>query len=71
MSHIFVSAVEEPEEVAPPSVCLTQPCLVQVFRNGEHENGKNFTISPADVEAVADLGEWLGPKMECVSEGMR
>eukprot|EP00752_Nemacystus_decipiens_P008301 g7421.t1 len=62
---------QEPMEVAPPSACFTQPCLLQVFHNGEHENGKNFTISPSDVEGVEDIGEWLGPKMDCVSEGMR
>ncbi|CBN75608.1 conserved unknown protein [Ectocarpus siliculosus] len=54
-----------------PSVCLTQPCKVKVFHNGEHEGGKSFTVSPADVEGLQDLGEWLGPKMECVSQGMR
>lgn len=62
---------QQPEEVAPPSACFTQPCLLQVFHNGEHANGKNFTVSPADVEGVEDIGEWLGPKMDCVSEGMR
>lgn len=54
-----------------PSVCLTQPCKVKVFHNGEHEGGASFTVSPADVEGLEDLGEWLGPKMECVSQGMR
>ncbi|CAB1105756.1 unnamed protein product [Ectocarpus sp. CCAP 1310/34] len=54
-----------------PSVCLTQSCNVKVFHNGEHEGGKSFTVSPADVEGLEDLGEWLGPKMECVSQGMR
>lgn len=54
-----------------PSVCLTQPCKVKVFRNGEHEEGRSFTVSPADVEGLEDLGELLGPKMECVSQGMR
>ncbi|CAM9332570.1 unnamed protein product [Ectocarpus sp. 13 AM-2016] len=54
-----------------PSVCLTQSCEVKVFPNGEHEGGKSFTVSPADVEGLEDLGEWLGPKMECVSQGMR
>lgn len=63
--------MEDEEEAVPPSVCLTQPCLIQVFNNGEHENGKNFTVSPADMEGLEDVGQWLGPKMECVSEGMR
>ncbi|CAM9829612.1 unnamed protein product [Pylaiella littoralis] len=62
---------DEPEEVEPPSVCLTQTCQVKVYHNGEHEKGVIFTITPQDMEGVEDLGEWLGPKMECVSQGMR
>ncbi|CAM9469346.1 unnamed protein product, partial [Hapterophycus canaliculatus] len=62
---------EEVVEVVPPSICLTQPCKVEVFNNGEHEAGKMFTVSPEDMDGLADIGELLGPKMECVSQGMR
>lgn len=62
---------EEVVEVIPPSACLTQACWVEVFHNGEHEAGKNVTVSPADMDGLADIGELLGPKMDCVSEGMR
>ncbi len=62
---------QEPEPEPEPSVCLTQPCRVSVFQNGEHEKESVFTVSPADMEGLDDLGLLLGPKMECVSEGMR
>lgn len=54
-----------------PSVCLTQQCKVTVFHNGMHEGGSDFAVSPSDMEGFEDLGELLGPKMGCVSEGMR
>lgn len=65
------SKAQEPEPEPEPSVCLTQPCRVKVFHNGEHEKETLFTVSPADMEGLDDLGLLLGPKMECVSEGMR
>lgn len=65
-----VPVVESVVEV-PPSVCLTQTCKVKVFHNGMHEGGATFDVSPSDMEGLEDIGELLGPKMGCVSEGMR
>lgn len=54
-----------------PSACLTEKCMVKVFHNGMHEGGNDFAVSPSDMEGFDDLGELLGPKMGCTSEGMR
>lgn len=69
-SSAAVVETEKEPEVA-PSACLTQPCRVTVFHNGMHEGGAEFVVSPADMEYFTDVGQFLGPKMECVSEGMR
>lgn len=59
------------EVEVPLSECLKQTCVVTVFHNGMHENEHEFSVSPADMGGFKDLGEYLGPKMGCKSEGMR
>lgn len=53
------------------TTCLHQPCTFTVFRNGEHQAGQKIEVTPADMKEFSDLGEFLGPKMGCVSTGMR
>lgn len=61
----------EPQQEVKPSVCLTQTCAVKVFPNGEHEGGRSFRVAPFDMDGMEDIGQFLGPKMGCVSTGMR
>lgn len=65
------TAAPEPAVEITPSICLTQPCSVKVYPNGEHEGGETFNVTPDDMAGFDDIGELLGPKMDCVSKGMR